>query len=91
MKLGLQHLFKNFRRHYEKENDESAQPAFKHLRLDDNDHPDISQEECDEEIKELQGNYVNSKAKSVTFVENIFPEAYREGERKVARTVLSSS
>lgn len=89
--MGLRHSFKNFRRRYEKENDESAQPASKHLRLDDTDQPDISQEEYDEAIKELQGNYINIKAKWLLLLKIFFQRHTEERERKVARTVLSSS
>ena len=72
----MRHSFKNFRRRYEKEHDESAQPASKHLRLDDTDQPDI--------MKQLK-NYrviILTLKQSVTFVENIFPEAYRRKGKK---------
>ena len=59
-KLGLRTAFKNFGRGSNKENSESdhEEPPSKRLKLYDANQPDnITDQEYEEAIKELQGNY----------------------------------
>jgi len=52
----LRNSFKNFRRGTPKENDTTVQPP-KRRRLYDSDYEDISDEEYEDAVKELQGGY----------------------------------
>lgn len=57
-KLGLRNSFKNFRRGSNKGSSESEEPPSKRLRLYDANQPDnLTDEEYEQAIKELQGNY----------------------------------
>jgi len=58
-KLGLRTAFKNFRRGYLKKsvNDKSLSPPSKRVKICNVDEPDITEEEYEDAIKELQGNY----------------------------------
>lgn len=57
-KLSLRTAFKNFRRGFLKENtatDKSALPPAKRLKYSSIDKPDISEEEYEDAVKQLQG------------------------------------
>ena len=55
-KLGLRTSFKNFRRGSNKEETESEEPPSKRLKLYDANQPDnITDEEYEQAVKELQG------------------------------------
>ena len=57
-KLGLRTSFKNFRRGSNKEETESEEPPSKCLKLYDANQPDnITDEEYEQAVKELQGYY----------------------------------
>lgn len=55
MEVGTTHSFKNFRRGYLKENTDNNSPPSKHARLSIDDGDNLTDEEYDDAVKELQG------------------------------------
>ena len=53
--MGLHNSFKNFRRGYLKENTDDNSPPSKRARLSIDDCDNLTDEEYDDAVKELQG------------------------------------